>query len=576
MKKTLLHILPVIIILACHNSDNDSKSGIANRIDSLMNYSYENGVFNGTVLVSQNNEIIYRNSFGYADFDKNILLTPETAFYLASVSKQFTTMAVMLLKERGKLSYEDKLSDYFPDFPAYADTVTIRHMMTHTSGIPDHYGLNAYKAGLNNDDVYELLIQQEKLDFEPGSKYSYSNGGYVLLSMVVEKVTGEPFHEFMKANIFTPLKMTNSLVYDQSEPEIPNRAVGYNQYGKLDDYKIFTTGAGGIYSNVDDLFQWDQSLKNNQLVSKETLREAYQPYLLLSGDTSYYGFGWGVNPRTNSVGHSGGLSGYRTYLRRYPDQGDAFILLTNNGDAVALTDIRDGLHLILSKEDFELPEVPLSNRLSLFIENEGVDRAIEMVEELQSQNIDDFIYDEPGINALGHSFLQKGDVANAGKLFKLNIDNRPNSGNAYDSYAEALLADKDTLQAIENYTKSVKMNPNNQNGISVLESLGVNTTEILPNIKLSAEQLDVFVGFYELNTDFILQIIREGIQLYVHPPGQNRIELFATTKSKFYIKIADIQITFNRSDSGTIESLTLHQNGDNEAKKIEQTKHNKH
>jgi CubicO group peptidase (beta-lactamase class C family) len=569
MKKIILHLFLAIILLACNNSDNDSNSGIVNNIDSLMNYSHINGLFNGTVLVSQNNEVIYRNSFGYADFDKNEFLIPESSFYLASVSKQFTTMAVMLLKERGKLSYEDRLSDYFSDFPEYADIVTIRHMMTHTSGIPDHYGLNAYKVGLNNDDVYELLMKQEDLDFEPGNQFSYSNGGYVLLSMIVEKASGEPFHEFMKTNIFIPLEMTNTLVYDKSEPMIANRAIGYNISGKLDDYEIFTTGAGGIYSNVDDLFKWDQALNSDQLISSESLNEAYQPYVLSSGDTSYYGFGWGINQEKNWVGHSGGLSGFRTYLRRYPDKGNTFMLLTNKGDGVAMGNINTSLEMILANEDFELPKVPLSNKLGLIIESDGIDKAIETVMDLLSQNTNEFEFDESGINTLGYSFLQSEDNETALKLFKLNVEVRPNSGNSYDSYAEALLANMDTLAAIKNYTISVRMNPNNQNGINVLESLGIDTNEILPNIKLSVEQLDNFVGSYELDPDFILNIIREGNQLYIHPTGQSKTELFPSTESKYYSKAVDAQITFNRDVSGKVVSLTLHQGGDNEAKRIE-------
>ncbi len=569
MKKIILLLFPAILLLACNNTANDSNSEIVNNIDSLMTYSHENGLFNGTVLVSKNNEVIYRNSFGYADFDKNEFLVPESSFYLASVSKQFTTMAVMLLKERGELSYEDRLSDYFPDFPDYADKVTIRHMMTHTSGIPDHYRLNAYKVGLNNDDVYELLVKQEDLDFEPSSQYSYSNGAYVLLSMIVEKVSGEPFHEFMKTNIFTPLEMTNTMVYDKSEPVVVKRAIGYNKAGILDDYEIFTTGAGGIYSNVDDLFKWDQALNSDQLISPESLNEAYQPYVLSSGDTSNYGFGWGVNQKKNSVGHSGGLSGFRTTLRRYLDAGDAFVLLTNKGDAFSMGAISAGLENILANEDFELPKIPLSNKIANLIESDGVVNAIEQAKELYAQKSDKYEYDESGINSLGYTFLQNDDVHNALKLFKFNIENRPNSGNSYDSYAQALLANKDTIASIENYILSVKMNPNNQNGISMLDSLGVDSNEVLPKIKLSEDQLDAFVGKYELDPDFILNIIREGNQLYINPTGQNKTELFAATESKYYSKTVDAQITFNRDGSGKVVSLTLHQGGDNEAIRIE-------
>ncbi|MEM6378588.1 MAG: DUF3471 domain-containing protein, partial [Bacteroidota bacterium] len=177
--------------------------------------------------------------------------------------------------------------------------------------------------------------------------------------------------------------------------------------------------------------------------------------------------------------------------------------------------------------------------------------------------------DEYGINSLGYSYLQSEDIDGAIKLFKLNTENRPNSGNAYDSYAEALLANGDTSASIENYITSVKMNPNNQNGIDVLASLGVDTDEVLPQVQLSADQLDSFVGKYELNPDFILDIKREGDQLYIHPTGQNQSELFAATESKFYSKIVDAQITFNRNESGKVASLTLHQSGDHEAPKID-------
>jgi len=533
-----------------------------------MNYSFQKGIFNGVILVSQNNEVTYRNSFGYADFDKKELLVPESSFYLASVSKQFTTMAVMILKERGELSYDDKLSDFFADFPDYADKVTIRHMMTHTSGIPDHYGLNAYKVGLNNDDVFELLVKQEALDFEPGSQFSYSNGGYVLLSMIVEKVSGEPFHEFMKTNIFTPLEMTSTLVYDKSEPTVTNRAIGYNMVGKLDDYEIFTTGAGGIYSNLDDLFKWDQALNSDQLVSPESLNEAYQPYVLSSGDTSNYGFGWVIDQENNWVGHSGSLSGFRTYLRRYPHTGDGFVILTNKGNAVSLRDMSLRLESILANEAFQLPKVRLSNKLAALIESEGADNAIGLAKDLYVQEPDQYVYDEYGINSLGYSYLQNDDIDTALKLFMLNVEYRPNSSDAYDSYAEAHLAKKDTTASIENYILSVKMNPNNQSGIIALESLGVNTNNVLPNIVLSEVQLDAFIGKYEL-PDLILRIEREGDQLYIHPAGQSKSELFVATESKFFSKVVDAQITFNRDGSGKVVSLTLHQDGDNEAKRIE-------
>lgn len=335
-------------------------NNVVAKIDELMQYSYENGMFNGVVLVSQDGKAIYKNALGYADKDNNRKLNKASVFYLASVSKQFTTMAIMILKEQKKLSYNDKLSQYFPEFPEYANNVTINQLMTHTSGIPDHYRLGAYKKGLTNKDVIELLVKQKQLDFQPGEEFSYSNGGYVLLSLIVEKVSGMPFHKFMETNIFKPLGMNNTLVYDESTPTINNRAVGYNQAGELDDYEILTTGAGGMYSTVDDLHLWDQALYTEKLVSKSTLEEAFTPAMLNNGASTNYGFGWGISEKDGKkiVEHSGGLSGYRTFIKRNLDNNSSYILLTNHGDAFNDYGIQNALDNILEGKPYTLPKNP--------------------------------------------------------------------------------------------------------------------------------------------------------------------------------------------------------------------------
>jgi CubicO group peptidase (beta-lactamase class C family) len=230
----------------------------AEKIDELMNYCNKNGIFNGTILVSDNGEIIYRKAFGIANKEKNEMLEPDHQFYLGSVSKQFTTMAIMLLKHEGKLEYSDKLIKYFPDFESFASTVTIKQMMNHTSGIPDHYRLVEQKAGLNNEDAMNSLLEHGRLDFPPGDLYRYSNGGYVMLAMIAEKAAGESLHDYLHNKVFTPLEMKNTLVYDKTY-EIAKPAIGYNIYGDEDDYHFFTTGAGGIYSTIDDLVQMGSS-----------------------------------------------------------------------------------------------------------------------------------------------------------------------------------------------------------------------------------------------------------------------------------------------------------------------------
>ena len=541
------------------------------QLDKLMTHCFENNLFNGTILVSENGKVIYRKAFGYVDMETEEKLKPESSFYLASVSKQFTTMAIMILKERNKLSYEDKLSKFFPEFPDYADGVTVRHLMTHTSGIPDHYRLGAYKVDLKNADVRDLLVKQEKLDFEPGERFSYSNGGYVMLAMIVEKASGMPFHKFIKKNIFDPLKMKNTLVYDESKPKVDNRAKGHHHISGYDDYEILTSGAGGMYSVIDDLYKWDQALYTEKLVSKETLEEAFTPVKLNSGEISNYGYGWGIQETDNGkiVSHSGGMNGYRTYIRRDLSKNNAHVILTNKGDAVAMGDINIAIANILNGEEFDLPKVPFSSKLAELLKENDIETAVNDFKKLVEAGSDKNELDEMGINGLGYEYLNEEDYDRAIAVFKLNVELFPNSSNVYDSLGEAYMKNGQNGPAIKNYKKSIQLNPNNENGVSMLKKMGLEESELKNEIVIPENILESYVGKYELQPGFILAISREGSQMFIFPTGQQKSEIFAASQNRFYSKIVDAQITFNKDESGKTVSLTLHQGGDFEAKKID-------
>src|SRR5437868_3646554 len=232
----------------------------ASKIDVLMRSLSERGQFNGSILVAEHGRMIYERGFGKADVKRNVAFTPKTPVYLASLTKQFTAMAIMMLAERHQLSYSDPLSKYFPEFPSYAAKVTIRNLLNHTSGIPDYEGLGLARPGLTNKDVSSALIRQKSLRFPPGEKFEYSNSNYILLALIVEKVSGKPYRLFLKNNIFALLGMTHTFVYDKPRPEFAGRARGYNRFGDDSDYDLLTYGEGGIYSTVADLFKWDQAL----------------------------------------------------------------------------------------------------------------------------------------------------------------------------------------------------------------------------------------------------------------------------------------------------------------------------
>jgi CubicO group peptidase (beta-lactamase class C family) len=330
MKHISLLILTLVSLSACHIEDRKE------RISELMTALYKRGDFNGTILVAEEGKIYYDTALGFSNLITKEPLSDSSSFYLASVSKQFTAMAIMILKEQNKLSYNDTLTKYFPEFPAYANKITIRHLLTHTSGLPDYLSMdNFYKPNLTNEDVLNALIREKKLNFYPGDKFSYSNSGYVMLAMIVERVSGKPFNVFMKEFIFDPLGMKNTLVFDKSKPVIRNRAVGFNKNGDLDDYEILTAGDGGIYSTTHDLFLWDQSLYHNKLVDSSTISESYHETKLNNGNLSNYGFGWVIvkNAKNKIVHHSGGMNGYRTTIYRDMENQNSIIILTNKGDA---------------------------------------------------------------------------------------------------------------------------------------------------------------------------------------------------------------------------------------------------
>lgn len=566
----LLFSLCFLFVSLAKLQSQDAATEKAGQIDHFMQHAADHGLFNGTILVAEQGEVIYRNAFGYADFENRIPLTPETAFYLASVSKQFTTMAVMILREQGKLSFSDRLSTYFPEFPDYADEVTIRHLMTHTSGIADHYRLGAYHPGLTNEEVRELLAGLDLLDFEPATKYRYSNGGYVLLAMIIEKVSGQPLHTFLKEQVFEPLGMDRTLVYDASRPVIENRAIGYNQAGQKDDYEILTTGAGGMFSTVDDLFKWDRALYTEKLVSRKTLEEAYTPTALNNGEISNYGYGWGVSVSNGGkiVSHGGSLNGFRTYIGRNLVNRNTLIFLTNNGDAVANQEIREGIARILEGKAYELPAIPIASKLAQLLLAHPPKKAIRLAQKELEKFPEKYMVEEGIINNLGYYYLGIRDHEKAKAVFRFNLDLFPDAPNTYDSMGEAYMVSGDTTMAIAMYTKSVKLNPANRNGLNMLAKMGSDTSVLSKEVVVPVSVLEQYTGVYELGPGFNFTITLEGGQLMVEPTGQAKSPIYPASETRFYSRLVEAQITFRADKKGNVTGLTLHQGGNTDGKKI--------
>ena len=319
---------------------------IVKTLDNYINTYYENGDFNGCVLVAEKGKVIFEKAYGYTDYTTSNTLTTDYQFRLASVSKQYTAMVIMILKERGALQYDDKVNFYLKNFPY--DNISIRNLLNHTSGLPD-YGnlLEQYwdfditnRSVASNRDVYALLIKYVPLlEFYPGDDFQYCNTGYVVLSLLVEEITNQSFQSFLSKNIFSPLEMTNSYV-NPLDGKLDNhhRAKGFTN--KLDgtgyiaydwNYQNGMYGDGGVISTIQDLLLWDKALRSEKIVKNSTLQEAFTQVVLNDGSTREYGFGWSVIKQDSAiiVAHGGGWLGYTTGILRDLSTDQTVIQLCN-------------------------------------------------------------------------------------------------------------------------------------------------------------------------------------------------------------------------------------------------------
>ncbi len=514
-------------------------------IDDLLSERFKPDEPGVAVIVCQDGIPLLRKGYGLANLELNAPVEPHTVFRLGSVTKQFTAVAILMLYEEGKLDLQDPLERFLPDYPTQGKTITVEHLLTHTSGIRSYTDMPEWMSLMRKDLKVEELIalfKDQPMDFEPGERWQYNNSGYVLLGAILEKVSGMPYAQFIQERIFDPLAMKNAL-YDDPARLVPGRASGYSKgdqgfvnAGYLSMSQPYA--AGSLACSVDDLALWDAALYTDNLLKPETLQKAWQSYHLLDGTDTRYGFGWGIGEYAGYqvIAHGGGINGFVCQVARIPELRLYTALLTNSDGNADIDKIAFRVTALAMGKPYEqpaiisLPEAVLQEFVGVY----QIDPKNERIITIQD----------------GKLFSQR----TGGSLFEL----QPVSTD------EFFFKDADDSLLFQRGADG------KVSGIKVQRRFGPvevdpRTDKPLPTgrqaVELDASALERYAGKYELAPGMVFSILHREGKVFAQMTGQPEIEIFAEKPGWFFAKVVDAQIEIKEDTSGAVTGLVIHQGG---------------
>jgi CubicO group peptidase (beta-lactamase class C family) len=564
-----IHLLAFITLFVgispiCQAQDSMISEEVKDNIKSRVENSINTGIVVGVI---SSNGITYY-SYGLKSLVTKEVVDENSVFEIGSISKTFTGILLADMVIKGDLNLDDPLQDLLPEGitapTRNGESIKLFHLSNHTSSLPrlpnnmsPANPANPY-ADYSEKQLYDFLNGYE-LTRDIGSKYEYSNYAAGLLGHVLASKRKLTFEELMVDVIAKPLGMENTRV-DFTPQMKKNLAMGHSNGIEVENWDLPTiAGAGAIRSTAVDMLKY---LAANMGLEKSSLYTAMQLAHKNSGSEDrnpIVGLGWGTLKQdgVEIIWHNGGTGGYVSFTG-FIKGGDKGVVVLSNSDA-GVDDI--GIHLLQPTAALNNPKPSIATKLKSIFEGEGVETATKTYWELKKNQTDEYDFGENELNNLGYSFLGEEKVEKAIAVFKINVQAFPNSSNVYDSYGEALLKSGDKEKAIENYSKSVELNPGNEGGIKVLKDLGVGTDKLIKEISIDDSILQSYVGKYELAPGFVITVSKEGNQMKAQATGQDQFEIYPKSENVFYLKVVVAQITFKRNEDGRVESLTLSQGG---------------
>lgn len=500
------------------------------------------------VLVSQEGNVLLNKAYGFANIEDGQMSEPLTTFRIGSITKQFTATGILKLVEEGKIKLDDPLLKFIPDF-LKGDQVTIHQLLTHISGIHSFTNDVNFLDNVKDPVSWPDLVNQIKetnYDFEPGEQWSYNNSGYFILGYIIELVSGMSFDQYLKQEIFTPLGMSNTGVYDNSKT-YTDEAIGYSWENPeikpaLDWNMSWAGGAGNMYSTVEDLNKWNEALFSGKILSKDMMTEAMKPVKLNNGEEatafgSTYGYGWAFSEYRDQkvIGHSGGLHGFSSNLLRLPEINATICVLTNAMPAKYITP---------TAMSFELADLFFMDELAVqssFTEHIEVDK--DVLKEYEGH------YEYPG-----------------GGIFTISIENDELSGAFSGSPAMKIFPQKDKEFYVKDIDATLRFFRDTLGMIANLEhkqggqTIVANKIELEKPVDIDKSIFEDFVGNYDLGFA-PMAITTDGGHLYAQVQGQPKLEIFPRSAETYFFKAVVASITFKRDENGQVTELFLDQAG---------------
>jgi CubicO group peptidase (beta-lactamase class C family) len=536
-RKILITALGLWLNLTYAQQKNDRQ--IVAEFDKLLSEQFKTNETGATALVSRNGRVIYKKAFGMANIELDVPMQPDHVFKIASITKQFTAVAILQLMEQGKLGLQDSITKFIPDYPQ-GNKITVEHLLTHTSGIPNNTDMPDYMERIDVTPT-EMIghFKNLPLKFTPGAGWSYSNNGYFLLGYIIEKITGKTYGEYLETHFFKPLGMSYSS-YASDTRIIRNRVSAYtkgdNGFENAPPFSMsHPYAAGAVQSTVEDLFKWNQAVHAYKLITKETLNKALTRYKLANGKETAYGYGWRLGNvyESPSVWHGGMVRGTIT-MEIYLPREDVFVAVFSNCECNSPEVTASKLAAFALGKPSRYKEIALDGTgmleyAGVYENQKGQQRIVTALE-----------------NRL-YSQINRGPKAVV-KAYQKDLF-------FFDGNAMA------TLEFSRNNKGNIeKLTARNLNGIEVWNK----TNKPIPaddGIKLDAQLLEAYVGRYEISPEFTFSVTKEQGRLFLQAPEQEKLEMFAETETRFFLKVNDAQLEFVKDDRGTVTKAILNQGG---------------